>query len=276
MFCPQCRMANPDSAQYCSKCGTVLSANSASPAPSRYQTPAPAATGSAPAPSAQAPTSGKAVASLVCGIFTFFLPASIAAIILGHLSLSDIAKSAGRLGGRGVAIAGLVLGYAGLVFIPFILIIAAIAIPNILRAKIAANEASAVGSLRTIDIAAVQYASGYENGFPSNFEVFGYGQGIAGNCNHAGLIDRRLATGQKNGYTFTYTPQFPDGQSGPVVSPQAAAKGCTSGGASGFAVTADPIRRGSTGQRSFFTDQTGVIRYSNDGESATADSPPLE
>ncbi|MGC1167958.1 MAG: DUF4190 domain-containing protein, partial [Candidatus Acidiferrales bacterium] len=73
------------------------------------------------------PTSGKAIASLICGIFTLFLPASIAAIILGHLSLSEIRKSAGRLGGRGVASAGLVLGYAGIALIPFILIIAAIA-----------------------------------------------------------------------------------------------------------------------------------------------------
>lgn len=265
-------MANPDSAQFCSKCGNSLAASAAAIAASRYQN----AAAQAPTPPAYPPTSGKAIASLVCGIFMFLLPASIAAIILGHLSLSDIGRSAGRLGGRGIAIAGLVLGYAGIAIIPFILIIAAIAIPNLLRSRIAANEASAVISLRTIDVAAVQYASGYENGFPSNFEVFGYGESIVGDCNHAGLIDRRLATGQKNGYIFTYTPQFPDGQSGPAVSPKAAAKRCTSGGASGFTVTADPVRRGSTGQRSFYTDQTGVIRYSNDGGSATADSPPLE
>ena len=200
MFCPQCGTANPDSAQYCSKCGNSFvgtQAASAAPAP-----------GSAPAPAAEVPTSGKAIASLICGVFVFFLPASIAAIILGHISLSDIRKSAGRLGGRGVAIAGLVLGYAGLAIIPFILIIAAIAIPNLLRAKQAANQASAIGSLRTINIAAVQYASGYENGFPSNFEAFGYGRGMPRNCNHAGLLDRRLATGQKNGYVFTYTPSI--------------------------------------------------------------------
>ena len=53
--------------------------------------------------------------------------------------------------GDGMAIAGLVLGYIGFAAIPFILIIAAIAIPNLLRARMAANEASAVGSLRTIE-----------------------------------------------------------------------------------------------------------------------------
>jgi len=65
----------------------------------------------------------------ICGfLFPFLL--SIAAIILGHLSLSEIKKSAGRVTGQGLAIAGLVLGYLGIVTIPVILIIAAIAIPN--------------------------------------------------------------------------------------------------------------------------------------------------
>src|SRR5713226_7615525 len=85
------------------------------------------------------------------------LPAAIVAVIMGHLSLSDIQKSAGRLGGKGMAIAGLVLGYLGLSFIP-IVIIAAIAIPNLLRAKMAANEASAVASLRTYNTALSRYA----------------------------------------------------------------------------------------------------------------------
>jgi type IV pilus assembly protein PilA len=213
---------------------------------------------------------------MVCGIFTFFLPASIAAIILGHLSLSDMRKSAGRLGGRGAAIVGLVLGYAGVAVIPLVLIIAAIAIPNWLRAKMVANEAAAVDSLRAVNIAAVQYAATYENGFPSDFEAFGNEEGSARNCNHAGLLDRRLGAGHKNGYIFSYSPRFPSGQPGPVVSPKAAARGCTSGGASGYSVTADPIRSGSTGGRSFYTDQTGVIRCSNNGEPATAESHPLE
>ncbi|MFZ0522396.1 MAG: DUF4190 domain-containing protein [Candidatus Acidiferrales bacterium] len=268
MFCPQCATANPDSAQYCSKCGTSFAPTHAASA-----APAPAA---APVPPVDVPTSGKAIASLICGIFTLFLPASIAAIILGHLSLSDIRRSAGRLGGRGVAIAGLVLGYAGIVLIPLILIIAAIAIPNLLRAKIAANEASAVGSLRTINVAAVTYESEYENGFPSTLEALEGKPGAKADCNHAGLLDRTLASGQRIGYVFTYTPKYPDDSTEPVISPKAAANGCTSGGASGYSVTADPVRRGSTGRRSFYTDQTGVIRYSNDGESATADSPPLE
>jgi len=275
MYCQNCGTTNPDSGQFCSKCGSPLTAAAAV-----RPTTGPGAVGGGsfatlPPFDGNPRTSGKATASLVCGIFTFLFPASIAAIILGHISLSEIRRSAGRLAGRGLATTGLVLGYLGLMIFP-IMIVAAIAIPNLLRSRMAANEASAVGSLRTIDVAAVQYASGYENGFPSTFEVFGYGEKIVGDCNHAGLIDRRLASGQKSGYVFTYTPQFPNDASGPVVSPKAAARGCTSGGASGFTVAADPLQRGTTGVRSFFTDQTGVIRYSANGESATADSPPLQ
>lgn len=267
MFCPQCGTANPDAAQYCAKCGTsFLASHAVSAAP---------ASGPALTPPADVPTSGKAIGSLICGIFTLFFPAAITAIILGHLSLSDIRKSAGRLGGRGIAIAGLVLGYAGIALIPLILIIAAIAIPNLLRAKIAANEASAVGSLRTIEVAAQTYDSEYENGFPSSLDVLAGARGATATCNHAGLLDRPLVYGRKFGYAFTYTPKYPDGSTEPVISPKAAAKGCTSGGASGYSVTATPLQRGSTGRRSFYTDQTGVIRYSNDEEPATADSPPL-
>jgi len=58
--------------------------------------------------------SNKAIASLVCGVLFMCAPASIAAIIIGHLALVDIKRTAGRMAGRGMAIAGLVLGYAGL------------------------------------------------------------------------------------------------------------------------------------------------------------------
>src|SRR6202045_5499835 len=134
-ICPYCAEAIQEDSQFCQFCGTNLG----SP-------PVPAASSIAAAP-IESHTSGKAIASLICGIFFFILPAAIVAIILGHLSYSEIQKSLGRVRGRGIALAGLILGYSGLSFIP-ILIIAAIAIPNFMRAKVAANEASAVGSLR--------------------------------------------------------------------------------------------------------------------------------
>jgi type IV pilus assembly protein PilA len=276
MFCQNCGMANADSGQFCSKCGSPLSsAASAGSMPGPVAVPG-SSSATPPPFVGNPPTSGKAIASLVCGIFTFFIPASIAAIILGHMAHSEIRKSAGRVGGQGIAITGLVLGYLGIAIIPFILIVAAIAIPNLLRARMSANEASAVGSLRTVSTAAVVYATRFENGFPSSLEVLGEATAGDTTCNHASVLDASLTSGRKSGYTFTYTPQYPDGANAPVISPKAAAKGCTSGGASGYTVTADPIQRGTTGQRSFFTDQSGLIRVSNDGDSATADSPPLE
>ncbi len=275
MFCRNCGMANPDSGQFCSQCGQPLPAVGATrtaPGPTQV----PGGSFAAPPPLAgDAPTSGKAIASLICGIFTFFLPASIAAIILGHMSLSEIRKSAGRIGGQGIAITGLVLGYLGIVIIPFILIVAAIAIPNLLRARQAANEASAVGSLRSINTAAMVYATTFENGFPSSLEALGGTTTADTTCNHAALLGAPLASGRKTGYIFTYTPQYPGGATAPVISPKAAAKGCTAGGASGYTVSADPMQRGAKGSRGFFTDQTGVIRFSANGEPATADSPPL-
>ena len=88
------------------------SRNPESPAQTPYQTPASTGVPAAGYVSAP-PTSGLAIASLVCGIIglvTCLLP-GIAAVICGHMALSRIAEAQGRLGGRGMAIAGLVTGY---------------------------------------------------------------------------------------------------------------------------------------------------------------------
>jgi type IV pilus assembly protein PilA len=262
MFCSLCGASNADNKQTCIRCGASLQATAA---PGSYP--------ASPQPFAgQAQTSGKAIGSLVCGILFFFLPSAIAAIILGHLSLSDIRKSGGRLVGDGMAIAGLVLGYVGLAAIPLILIIAAIAIPSLLRARMAANEASAVGSLRTISIAAVSYSATYPNGFPPSLDSLG-GSGTA-TCDHAGLIDPSLSSGQKSGYAFSYA-LVSQSRLAPRVSPEAIQAGCSQAGGTGYAASADPIARGTTGQRSFYTDQTGIIRFDLRG-AATADSAPLQ
>ena len=272
MFCGHCGSLNTDEARFCGKCGTALQTPD-TPATPPVAAGAPVSTGGAAGDGYIQPeqTSGKAVASLVCGFLFFFFPAALAAIILGHISLSDIRKSAGRLKGHGIAVGGLLLGYLGIVMIPLILIVAAIAIPNLLRSRMAANEASAVGSLRTIYQASVNYSETYKNGYPANLEMLA-GIGVP-RCDHAGLISAQLASGMRSGYVFTYDPS-----SGPVpqsVASRLEGSGCSVPGVAGFSVTADPIARGTTGQRSFFIDQTGVIRYDR-GDSATADSPPLE
>jgi type IV pilus assembly protein PilA len=266
MFCALCAADNPNNGRFCTKCGAVLQGQRDMPPPGlgveMFSAPYTGPT----------ETSGKAIGSLICGIVFFIFPGAIAAIILGHLSLSDIRKAGGRLTGSGLATTGLVLGYMGLSVIP-ILIIAAIAIPNLLRAKMAANEASAIGSVRTIETAAISYSETYSNGFPPVLASLD-GTGNA-SCDHSRLIDRLLASGQKSGYVFTYIalPEMEDSQ--PPDSQQAVANGCTTRGGRAYTLNADPITRGTTGQRSFFADQSGVIRVSVEGP-ATADSPPLE
>src|SRR5689334_14226525 len=92
-----------------------------------------------------------------------------------------------------------------LIVVAIILIIAAIAIPNMVRAKIAANEASAVESLRTITTAEATYASTYGTGYTS----------LAG-VGSAGLVDDTLVAGSKSGYKFIAAPT---GGSGTSISP---------------------------------------------------------
>jgi type IV pilus assembly protein PilA len=266
MFCALCAADNPNNGRFCTKCGAVLQGQRDMPPPGL------GFEASATPYSGPTETSGKAIGSLICGFVFFFFPSSIAAIILGHLSLSDIRKAGGRLTGSGLATTGLVLGYMGLSVIP-ILIIAAIAIPNLLRAKMAANEASAVGSVRIIETAAISYQATYSNGYPPGLQAMGGSANAT--CNHGDLIDPVLASGQKSGYVFTYValPAMEDSQ--PPDSQQAVSNGCTTRGGKAYTVNADPITRGTTGQRSFYADQSGVIRYSVEGP-ATADSPPLE
>jgi hypothetical protein len=147
VFCPGCGNEVTLGERFCRVCGKEVSA-----APVPVPSLGPAAEGTV----FPAQTSGKAIASFVCGLFLFAFPMSILAIIFGHLAVSEIRKSAGRLKGEGMAIAGLVLGYVGLAVIPVILIIAAIAIPNLLRARIAANEAAAISSVQTLVVSEVR------------------------------------------------------------------------------------------------------------------------
>jgi len=207
-------------------------------------------------------TSGKATASLICGIVAYIiLPffAAIPAIILGHLALSDIKKRTGQLKGNGLAIAGMVMGYSQIVLFPVILIIAAIAIPNLLRARMAANEASAVAALRTYNTAMVSYVAHCQNiGFPASVQNLGPGNG---DCDGANLVSVQLSmpAAARNGYRFFYSPG-PANNLGLVTN---------------YTITADPVNDNASGIRHFFTDESGLIR-ANRGEQANADSPPLQ
>jgi type IV pilus assembly protein PilA len=129
-----------------------------------------------------------------------------------------------------------------LIVVAIILIIAAIAIPNLLRSRIAANEASAVGSVRTINTAEVTYASTYpQTGFATTLSVLG-GTAATASSASALLLDTVLSSGTKSGYTF-------------------AINNATGSPVSTYEVNADPVTAGQTGQRHFYSDASGVIRY---------------
>jgi len=136
-----------------------------------------------------------------------------------------------------------------LIVVAIILIIAAIAIPNLLRSKMAANEASAVGSIRTVNTAQVTYSSTYGTGYAATLATLG---GLTSPCTalstNACLIDPVLSSGTKSGYTFSSAATLPVG-----------------GVNNGFEVEGHPNAVGTTGQRSFCSDQTGVIRFNPAG-----------
>lgn len=272
MFCQACGKQIPDTAKFCEFCGKPTASTTPPPSVAQPSPPPPAttppaaavrpATPSAPGPAMAVKTSGLAIASLVFGLLSilFSFLAGIPAVVFGHLARSDIQKSGGRVKGSGMALAGLILGYLfGVAVVP-ILIIAAIAIPNLLRARTAANEASAVGSLRDIVTAAVNYSYTCPKvGFPPSLAAIGPTPSPSEPCPEgANLIDSVLASGTKSGYVFTYVPRDMDGN----------------GTFDTYTLTADPVKPGNTGRRYFFTDESGVVR-SETNSPANASSPPL-
>ena len=145
-----------------------------------------------------------------------------------------------------------------LIVVAIILIIAAIAIPNFLRARLVANESSASQSVRTINTAVITYASTYQNvGFPPTLLVLGGASPCVATAATACLLDTVLSAGTKAGYKFIYAG---DGLTPSVT----------------YAITATPITVGMSGQRQFCSDQIGVIRYVATGTGCTNTSPAIQ
>ena len=241
MLCNHCGSQVPDGSTFCNRCGQVVS-----PEQSMSSTAGTLQEG------LQRKNSSKAVASLITGVLFFILPSSIAAVVLGHIARREIRKSAGRLQGSGMALAGLIMGYIGLA-LPFILIISAIVIPNLLRAKIAANESSAVSSLRLISVAEVRYFQLHpDTGFTCNLGELKTGDGV----------DGQLASGTKYGYAVALRN----------------CKAATVGGPNrSYQLTAHPLVVNTTGVRAFCSDQSRIIRSDPGGseENCLKNGQPL-
>jgi type IV pilus assembly protein PilA len=131
-----------------------------------------------------------------------------------------------------------------LVVVAIILIIAAIAIPNLLQARVAANEASAVASLRTINTAQITYNDNYPTvGFAPTLTALGGTSCTPPDQTSACLIDTLLAAGTKSGYSFAATG---------IGSP-----------AGGYFAVGMPLS--GNGNRSFCTTEDGTIHYDPSG-----------
>lgn len=134
-----------------------------------------------------------------------------------------------------------------LIVVAIILIIAAIAIPNLLRARMAANESSAVESMRTINTGMITYQSTYPNvGFPATLASLGGTTPCVPSSTTACVIDSVLAGGIKSGYNFAAV-----GTGGPP--------------AVSYYATAVPIVANQTGIRSFCSFEDAVIRVQPTG-----------
>jgi len=190
--------------------------------------------------------SNKAIASLVCGVLFLCAPASIAAIILGHLALVDIKRSAGRITGQGLAIAGLVMGYLGVGLTALYIIFVVFMFRTTMGRDIPKNETAAVDTMRVFDVALKNYAEKCpEQGYPASLTPLGPGRG---DCTRANLLkDPRLAVRVpvRSGYVFEYSTGAPVPQKLTV-----------------FALVARPLAPGMSGSRYFYLDESGIIRQS--------------
>ena len=251
--CVECGFVGWSDVEHCKACGAQLGQRShdlPSPTPvynsSYYNEPE----------QEEGQKKGLAVAALVFGIIGFFTAGligigAIVGIILACMALSRIKQDPWQYGGRGLAIAGLVLNIVSVVTVVPTGIIAAIAIPNLLASRRAANEASAQSSLRTLHAAEATYQATR-------------GAGKFGTLNELAadnLIDFPLASGTKNGYRFTVE----------VTNDETTYPG--------FSVVARPMTPSgvsASGTRSFYIDETGVIRGAvNSGGLATKEDLPV-
>ncbi|HVZ17294.1 MAG TPA: prepilin-type N-terminal cleavage/methylation domain-containing protein [Terriglobales bacterium] len=139
-----------------------------------------------------------------------------------------------------------------LIVVAIILVIAAIAIPNLVKSRMAANEASAVSGIRAITTAQHAYATAYPDlGYSCSLQSLGPPpSGQPATSTGADILDAVISGGLKAGYSFGIS-------------------NCTGTPVSNYQSTAVPVTVGGSGQRAFCSDGSGIIQYSNDGSAAT-------
>jgi type IV pilus assembly protein PilA len=223
--------------------------------------------GFTPPPPTQ-PRQGLAIASLVIGILS--LPSmgclgvgAVLGIVLGIIALKRAGSSPREYGGRGFAIGGIVTSALSLVVaIPIVGIVAAIAIPSLLRARVSANEAATIGDVRTVIAGQAAYQSA-NCGSYGRLECLSHPRGTGCIADYPAaapsFLDAALTSAQaKSGYRRTF---HPGAQLALTQGP-----GCPGGtGLESFAYTAVPETRGKTGVRGFCGDDSGRVCLTLDG-----------
>jgi len=140
-----------------------------------------------------------------------------------------------------------------LIVIAIILIILSIALPQMSKSRMHAQEMAAIKTLQTINTTEIQYQSQFGKFATAIAQLGPPPTGGGEGPEAAGLISGTLATGTASGYNFTIT-QTPGG----------------------YAVSAAPKTFGSTGRRTFYTDQTGIVRENWTQDPATPTSAELK
>ena len=232
--CGECGFVGWSDVEYCKACGAQLGQHSTV----YYDQPN--------EPDGQ--KKGLAIVALILGIVSFLTfslvgVGAITGIIVASVAMKRAKRDPWKYGGRGMAIAGLVLSITSFASLLPVGIIAAIAIPNLLAARMAANEGSAIHSVRTIAEA--------ERVYYINFNKYATLDELA----TTDFVDSTLRTGSKNGYNFTID---------------------ITSDVEGFSVTAVPIEYRRTGRRSFYVDESGIVRAADNlGGPTTKADPPL-
>jgi type II secretory pathway pseudopilin PulG len=212
---------------------------------------------------APAPRRGLAIASLVLGILGLFTlgivgVGALLGIVLGVVALVKAGREPAVYGGKGMAVAGIALCVLSVVVMPFILgIVAAIAIPSFLRARVSANEAATIADIRAVISAQAAYQTS-NSGFYDRLECLAAPTSCLPSYTGAPPLSAELAQAQvKNGYrrTFHAQPMEP-GLLPPTVSRSSLSR---------YAYVAVPETRNQSGVRSFCGDATGRICYEPDG-----------
>lgn len=262
--CPSCDFVSWAVGNNCKRCGKPLPSDYSAPQPPPQPAydhgydygAAPDQYGTAPnyygaghdyfAPP-QKKRTGRAVASLTLGVIGFF---TFGLLFLGtivgtSLGMSALRKQAGdpaKYGGKGIAIAGIVLNIAALVMVFPLGMIAAVAIPNLLAARRAANEASALNTIRVVSTAEQTYKT------MNARDEYGELHELVGEH----LIDPQISAGEKHGYQFHLVKKDDD-----------------------FEFSATPVE--GAGRYSFlYRSEDGEIHVRADGRDATANDPTLE